>query len=53
MKTIIITAVAFYGGLLFGWISCAVLSANASDSEWESLMEEHDGKVHQEESEWG
>ena len=53
MKTIIITAVVFWGGLLFGWISCAVLSANASDSEWESLMEEQDGKVHQEESERG
>lgn len=52
MKTIIITAVAFWGGLLFGWISCAVLSVNASDREWEDIVEEQDGKIHQEESEW-
>lgn len=48
MKTIIITAVAFLGGSLFGWISCAVLSVNASDREWEDIVEEQDGEIRQE-----
>lgn len=33
MKTIIVAVVAFWVGLLFGWISCAVLSVNSSDRE--------------------
>lgn len=56
MKTIIITAVAFLGGLLFGWICCAVLSVNISDEEWEMMMEELEkeryGTIHQEEPKW-
>lgn len=40
MKTIIITAVASLGGLLFGWIYCEVLSANITDEVWEIMMEE-------------
>lgn len=40
MKTIIITAVAFLGGLLFGWICCEVLSVNITDEEWKIMMAE-------------
>lgn len=40
MKTIIITAVAFLGGLFFGWICCEVLSANITDEEWKIMMAE-------------
>lgn len=40
MRTIIITAVALLAGLLFGWICCAVLSANITDEEWEMMMGE-------------
>lgn len=54
MKTIIITAVAFWGGSLFGWICCAVFSANITDEMWEIMMDELEkeryGKVHQEKS---
>lgn len=57
MKIIIITAVAFLGGSLFGWVCCAVFSANITDEMWEIMMDELEkeryGKVHQEESEWG
>ena len=54
MKIIVVAAVAFLGGLLFGWICCAVLSANITAEEWEIMMDELErqkyGKVHQEES---
>ena len=40
MKTIIITAVAFLGGLFFGWICCEALSANITDEEWKIMMAE-------------
>ena len=56
MKTIIIAAVAFWGGLLFGWICCAVLSANITAEEWEIMMDELEkeryGTIHQEEPKW-
>lgn len=54
MKIIVVAAVAFLGGSLFGWICCAVLSVNISDEEWEMMMgeleKERYGTIHQEES---
>lgn len=56
MKIIVVAAVAFLGGSLFGWICCAVLSANITAKEWEIMMDELEkgryGTIHQEESEW-
>ena len=40
MKIIVVAAVAFLGGSLFGWICCAVLSANITAEEWEIMMDE-------------
>ena len=55
MKIIVVAAVAFLGGLLFGWICCAVLSANITAEEWEIMMDELErqryGQIHQEEPE--
>ena len=52
MKITIVAVVAFSVGLLFGWISCAVLSANITAEEWEIMMDELEkeryGEVHQE-----
>ena len=56
LKIIVVAAVAFLGGSLFGWICCAVLSANITAKEWEIMMDELEkgryGTIHQEESEW-
>lgn len=56
MKIIVVAAVAFLGGSLFGWICCAVLSANITAEEWEIMMDELEkeryGTIHQEESKW-
>ena len=56
MKIIVVAAVAFLGGSLFGWICFAVLSVNVSDEEWEMMMEELEkeryGTIHQEEPKW-
>lgn len=38
MRIIVVAAVAFLGGSLFGWICCAVLSANITAEEWEIMM---------------
>jgi len=52
LKIIVVAAVACLGGLLFGWICCAVLSANITDEVWEIMMDELEkeryGKAHQE-----
>lgn len=40
MRIIVVAAVAFLGGSLFGWICCAVLSANITAEEWEIMMAE-------------
>lgn len=40
MRIIVVAAVAFLGGLLFGWICCAVFSANITAEEWEIMMAE-------------
>ena len=55
MRTIVVAAVAFLGGSLFGWICCAVFSANITDEKWEIMMDELErqryGQIHQEEPE--
>ena len=55
MKIIVVAAVAFLGGSLFGWICCAVLSVNITAEEWEIMMDELErqryGQIHQEEPE--
>lgn len=54
VRIIVVAAVAFLGGSLFGWICCAVLSANITAEEWEIMMDELEkeryGTIHQEES---
>lgn len=40
MRIIVVAAVAFLGGSLFGWICCAVFSANITDEKWEIMMDD-------------
>ena len=52
MRIIVVAAVAFLGGSLFGWICCAVFSINTTNEEWKVMVEELErqryGEVHQE-----